>query len=387
MISLADVYHVLAATVPLYVVMIVAYISVKWWKLFTPDQCSGINKFVAKYSIPLLSFQVISGNDPYKMNLKLIFADIMQKLLAFSVLTAITKVSSRGDLNSIITGISLSTLPNTLILGLPLLKAMYGEEAAKLLGQIVVLQSLVWYNLLLFLFEVSAVKAAPLTPPLEAPVKLSSIACVSIGNLPEGFSVKSPITSTDVSHETEAPQEAQTKEEEEELRTRTTKKIKTMLILLTVGKKLIRNPNTHATFLGLIWASIHFKWGVKMPEMVKQSIMIISNGGLGMAMFSLGLFMASRASIIACGTRMALVAMAMKFLMGPALMAVSSAATGLRGKVFREAIVQAALPQGIVPFVFAKEYNIHPDILSTGVIFGILISMPIALAYYFLLEL
>lgn len=173
MISLANVYHVLAATVPLYVVMIVAYISVKWWKLFTPDQCSGINKFVAKYSIPLLSFQVISGNDPYKMNLKLIFADIMQKLLAFSVLTAITKVSSRGDLNSIITGISLSTLPNTLILGLPLLKAMYGEEAAKLLGQIVVLQSLVWYNLLLFLFEVSAVKAAPLTPPLEAPGRFS----------------------------------------------------------------------------------------------------------------------------------------------------------------------------------------------------------------------
>jgi auxin efflux carrier family len=50
--------------------------------------------------------------------------------------------------------------------------------------------------------------------------------------------------------------------------------------------------------------------------------------------------MASRVSVIACGTRMALVAMAMKFLMGPALMAVSSAATGLKGKVFREAIVQ-----------------------------------------------
>lgn len=27
---------------------------------------------------------------------------------------------------------------------------------------------------------------------------------------------------------------------------------------------------------------------------------------------------------------------------------------------------QAALPQGIVPFVFAKEYNCHPDILSTA---------------------
>ncbi|PWA61072.1 alpha/Beta hydrolase fold protein [Artemisia annua] len=28
--------------------------------------------------------------------------------------------------------------------------------------------------------------------------------------------------------------------------------------------------------------------------------------------------------------------------------------------------MQAALPQGIVPFVFAKEYNVHLDILSTG---------------------
>lgn len=27
---------------------------------------------------------------------------------------------------------------------------------------------------------------------------------------------------------------------------------------------------------------------------------------------------------------------------------------------------QAALPQGIVPFVFAKEYNVHADILSTA---------------------
>jgi hypothetical protein len=29
-------------------------------------------------------------------------------------------------------------------------------------------------------------------------------------------------------------------------------------------------------------------------------------------------------------------------------------------------LVQAALPQGIVPFVFAREYNLHPDILSTA---------------------
>lgn len=160
MISLADGYHVIAATVPLYFAMILAYVSVKWWKLFTPEQCAGINKFVAKFSIPLLSFQVISENNPYKMNLKLILADFLQKLLAFLVLFALTKLSSRGGLSSIITGLSLSTMPNTLILGIPLLRAMYGDKSATLLAQIVVLQSLIWYNLLLFLFELNATKAA-----------------------------------------------------------------------------------------------------------------------------------------------------------------------------------------------------------------------------------
>lgn len=167
MISLTDVYHVVAATIPLYVAMILAYISVKWWKFFTPDQCSGINKFVAKFSIPLLSFQVISANNPYKMDLKLILSDFLQKLFAFVVLTAITRISSRGGLTWIITGLSLSTLPNTLILGIPLLKAMYGEEAAGNLAQIVVLQSIIWYNILLFLFEFNAVKSASVSPSSE----------------------------------------------------------------------------------------------------------------------------------------------------------------------------------------------------------------------------
>lgn len=124
-----------------------------------------------------------------------------------------------------------------------------------------------------------------------------------------------------------------------------------------------------------------------MPSVVKQSIVILSNGGLGMAMFSLGLFMASQSSVIACGTKMAVVTMALKFLMGPALMALASVAVGLRDTLLKAAIVQAALPQGIVPFVFAQEYNVHPALLSTGVILGMLISLPIALAYYFLLAL
>ena len=60
MINGKDLYSVLSAVVPLYVAMILAYGSVKWWKIFTPDQCSGINRFVAVFAVPLLSFHFIS---------------------------------------------------------------------------------------------------------------------------------------------------------------------------------------------------------------------------------------------------------------------------------------------------------------------------------------
>ncbi|OWM69760.1 hypothetical protein CDL15_Pgr025609 [Punica granatum] len=356
-VSLVDIYHVMAAMVPLYAAMLLAYVSMKWWKLFTPNQCSGINKFVAKFSIPLLSFQMISSNNPYKMNIKLMFADFLQKMLAVLVLAGVTRFSRRGGLKWIITGLSLLTLPNTLIVGIPLIQAMYGNEAAGLLAQIVVLQSLVWYNVLLFLFELNATKMASATQPPE------------------------------VTEDTEVPVESLPKEGGEVSKFRSRRIFETLLIVLKVVKKLVRNPNTHATLLGIVWASIHYRWKIELPAIVKNSILILSQGGLGMAMFSLGLFMASTASVIACGTRIAAVAMVLKFLGGPALMAMASFPIGLRGSLFKVAIVQATLPLGIVPFVFAKEYNVHPDILSTGVIFGMLIAVPIALGYYLLLAL
>ncbi|KVI05466.1 Auxin efflux carrier [Cynara cardunculus var. scolymus] len=76
--------------------------------------------------------------------------------------------------------------------------------------------------------------------------------------------------------------------------------------------------------------------------------------------------MALQPKIIACGNSVASFAMAVRFLTGPAVMAAASIAVGLRGTLLHVAIVQAALPQGIVPFVFAKEYNVHPAILSTA---------------------
>lgn len=161
MISWKDLYTVLTAVVPLYVAMILAYGSVRWWKIFSPDQCSGINRFVAIFAVPLLSFHFISTNNPYAMNFRFIAADTLQKVIMLFVLGIWANFTRNGSLEWLITIFSLSTLPNTLVMGIPLLIAMYGRhpyDAGSLMVQVVVLQCIIWYTLLLFLFEYRGAK-------------------------------------------------------------------------------------------------------------------------------------------------------------------------------------------------------------------------------------
>ncbi|KAJ4889674.1 Auxin efflux carrier component 7 [Raphanus sativus] len=601
MITWHDLYTVLTAVIPLYVAMILAYGSVRWWKIFSPDQCSGINRFVAIFAVPLLSFHFISTNNPYAMNLRFIAADTLQKLIMLSLLTLWANFTRSGTLEWSITIFSLSTLPNTLVMGIPLLIAMYGDYSGSLMVQVVVLQCIIWYTLLLFLFEYRGAKilimeqfpetaASIVSFKVESdvvsldghdfletdaevgddgklhvtvrksnasrrsfvgpnmtprPSNLTGAEIYSLSTTPRGsnfnhsdfysvmgfsggrlsnfgpadmYSVQSsrgptprpsnfdescgmassprfgyypdptgsypapnPEFSSSAASKTggksnshdakelhmfvwgsngspvsdrpglplsggadngaseqagvsdqeakeirmlvsdppaAAPTNGDFDGEEEsgkvkevlhKLRCNSTAELNpkeaaetgetgqgkhmppasvmTRLILIMVWRKLIRNPNTYSSLIGLIWALVAFRWNVAMPKIIQGSISILSDAGLGMAMFSLGLFMALQPKLIACGNSTATFAMAVRFLTGPAVMAVAAMAIGLRGDLLRVAIVQAALPQGIVPFVFAKEYNVHPAILSTGVIFGMLIALPITLVYYILLGL
>ncbi|CAH1428871.1 unnamed protein product [Lactuca virosa] len=646
MITGHDFYTVMSAMVPLYVAMILAYGSVRWWKIFTPDQCSGINRFVAIFAVPLLSFHFISMNNPYAMNFRFIAADTLQKVIMLVVLGLWANFTKNGSLEWMITIFSLSTLPNTLVMGIPLLIAMYGEYSGSLMVQVVVLQCIIWYTLLLFLFEYRGAKmlimeqfpetAASIVSfkvesdvvsldghdfletdaeigndgKLHVTVRKSNASRRSLGlgsmtprpsNLtgaeiyslsssrnptPRGsnfnhsdfysmmgfpggrlsnfgpadaYSVQSsrgptprpsnfeestapgplnmnsprfgfypapqtvpaaypapnpeitssvtktaksqqPLTQpqpqplqngaqnkanhdakelhmfvwsssaspvseggglhvfggNDFGTTTEQPgragadqqggakeirmlvpsdhhQNGETKDalggedftfggdrdgdddKDKEAQIGLNKlgssstaelhpkgvsmddggagkqmppaSVMTRLILIMVWRKLIRNPNTYSSLIGLIWSLVSFRWHLAMPVIISKSISILSDAGLGMAMFSLGLFMALQPKIIACGNSVASFAMAVRFLTGPAVMAAASIAVGLRGNLLHVAIVQAALPQGIVPFVFAKEYNVHPAILSTAVIFGMLIALPITLVYYIILGL
>ncbi|PHT67196.1 Auxin efflux carrier component 3 [Capsicum annuum] len=601
MITWHDLYVVLTAVVPLYVAMILAYGSVRWWKIFSPDQCSGINRFVAIFAVPLLSFHFISLNNPYEMNFRFIAADSLQKVIMLVVLALWANLTKNGSLEWSITIFSLSTLPNTLVMGIPLLIAMYGEYSGSLMVQVVVLQCIIWYTLLLFLFEYRGAKmlimeqfpetaASIVSFKVESDVvsldghdfletdaeigqdgklhvtvrksnasrrsfamddRPSNLTGAEIYSLsssrnptPRGsnfnhndfysmmgfpggrlsnfgpadmYSVQSsrgptprpsnfeencapgglvqssprfgyfpaqqpavpgsyPAPNPDIAstvpkstkiqqpnvqpqkqegqHHHQQQQQPNAKANNHDAKelhmfvwssrefggedftfggangggkdgdeekgdkegpTGLTKlgssstselhpkigggqdvgigkqmppaSVMTRLILIMVWRKLIRNPNTYSSLIGLTWSLVSFRWDVHMPKIIEKSISILSDAGLGMAMFSLGLFMALQPKIIACGNTVATFAMAVRFLTGPAVMAAASIAVGLRGTLLHVAIVQAALPQGIVPFVFAKEYNVHPAILSTAVIFGMLIALPITLVYYIILGL
>ncbi|KAL7000980.1 Peptidyl-prolyl cis-trans isomerase pin4 [Sarracenia purpurea var. burkii] len=144
--------------IPLYFAIILGYGSVRWWKIFTADQCSGINRFLATFAFPFFIFHFISTTNPYAMNLQFIAADTLQKIVILIVLGLWTKLTKTGSLDWVITLFSISTLPNTLIIGVPLLVTMYGELSRSLMIQVLVLQCIVWFTVLLFLFEFRAAK-------------------------------------------------------------------------------------------------------------------------------------------------------------------------------------------------------------------------------------
>lgn len=712
MITGNDFYNVLSAMVPLYVAMMLAYGSVKWWGILTPMQCGGINRFVSIFAVPLLSFQFISGNNPYEMNFRFIAADALSKVAVLFILALWVRYSKSGSLEWMITLFVLITIPNTLVMGTPLLAAMYGAGPGALTIQAVVLQCIIWYTLLLIMYEYRAAKilitqqfpenaasivsfkvdsdvmsldgrepvlteaeigddgklhvkvrrsvssrsqgmhsahhsmpsskaltprpsnltgaeiysmhssvnltprdssfnqgefysmmsqrsphrqsnfdtsdvyslqssrgptprtsnfneenskdmhmnmrglnvnASPrFVPPLyrngaggrlfmprsglggavgtehgttlgglgapgmgpdgrtiypgsnttaiatgnnnngvvNPPASATQTSTVAVnpvfsprasqiakkvrdpraspktdddakelhmfvwsanaspvsegglhvfggndhvgGNVQQSFDPKevrmlvhphgdhglsagNPRTYDEYTREdfsfgnrndlklediekdgprldnkfgSTSTAELTPKLPEDEIsKGMPPSTVMIKLIAVMTFRKLIWNPNTYSSLLGVIWSLIAFRWHFDMPTILYKSVHILSDAGLGMAMFSLGLFMGLGDRIIVCGTKNAVYGMVLRFLVGPAVFAAASYVVGLRGVSLNVSIVQAALPQGIVPFVFAKEYNVHPEILSTMVIFGMLVALPITLVYYILLGL
>lgn len=72
--------------------------------------------------------------------------------------------------------------------------------------------------------------------------------------------------------------------------------------------------------------------------------------------------MASQASIVACGTRLALLAMFLKFIVGPAIMAAPSIAIGLKSVPFKIAVIQVIVIGLYHVFVFVIIFIISSNL-------------------------
>ncbi|KAJ3681243.1 hypothetical protein LUZ60_015732 [Juncus effusus] len=373
MIQWGDIYKVVAAMVPLYVALGLGYGSVRCWKIFTAEQCNAINSLVALFTIPFFTFEFTVHTNPYTMNYKFIACDTIAKLMIITVLFVWVKCSGKEESYGwSLTCFSLSTLNNTLVVGVPLFMAMYGKWAQDLIVQLSVIQAIVWFPFLLFGFEVRKAEVGLPTSSDEE----KNVSSTKIG-LPTSSDEENNVSSTDAN-------EMSVKLEDE---TEGGNKVPLKRLIKTVWMRLVQNPNFYASILGVCWACIANKWHIELPAVVEGSVQVMSRAGTGTAMFSMGLFMGQQEKAITCGPALTVLGMVLRFLVGPATALIGAAAVGLRGDLLRLAIIQAALPQSISSFIFAKEYGLHADVLNTAVIFGTLVSLPVLIAYYTVLGL
>ncbi|KAI6703879.1 hypothetical protein NL676_013015 [Syzygium grande] len=212
MIALEDIYKVFAAMVPLYVALMLGYGSMKWWCMFTPEQCDGINRmFMAAHA------------NLFEMNYSIIAADVISKFLAVLMLALCAKCSSKVDYSWCITTFSLLTLNNLLIVGTPVFRSMYGHVGVDLVVQLIVMQTILWFPLLLGFLEFWKM----------------------------GMELSPTIANTDDSVQSEKD----IKGTAEAVETNNTRPRLWTAVIIVVLKKAL-NPNIYTHVLGVTWAVI-----------------------------------------------------------------------------------------------------------------------------------
>nr|CAD1821985.1 unnamed protein product [Ananas comosus var. bracteatus] len=296
---------------------------------------------------------------------------------------------------------SLATLPNTVIMGVPLLDGMYGASGGGHMVQIVFLQFAVWYvqrcRIPLRDHRGRSQLRSRAAPAAEGDASTGTNVSISMpppleGNDNETVDPAPPTTpkeDAEIANVDAATYrlDVEAQEEEGAAVPPTPPPPAVKVVMVMAGKKLMKVPSTYASFLGLLWSLISFRCGIKMPTIVDDSLSVISITAVGLSMFSIGTFMARQTRFISCGYRMAIVSTLIRFLIGPITMGATSLVVGLHGTLLHIAIVQAALPLAVLSFVYAEEYKLHAEIMSTGVIVGNFVSVPVTIVYYILLGL
>jgi len=278
MIGWEDVYKVIVAVVPLYVALVLGYGSVKWWKIFSREQCDAINKLVCYFTLPLFTFEFTAHIDPFKMNFSFIAADTISKFIIIVVLALWARCTTKGSFCWSITSFSLCTLTNALVVGVPMVKPMYGALGEDLVVQSSVVQAIIWLTLLLFVLEVrrTGIEGTTTTTTTTSSFKPRSKKSMIVDDLTgegEGGGRENGVA-IDVKEELAIEESVSS--------------IPFCKLMKVVWLKLVMNPNSYGCVIGISWAFISNRWNLEMPSMLEGSIQIMSKAGTGTAMFSMG---------------------------------------------------------------------------------------------------
>ncbi|XP_066323734.1 probable auxin efflux carrier component 5a [Miscanthus floridulus] len=99
----------------------------KWWKISTPELCESVNSLVALFAIPFFTFRFTVHIDPFRANYRAIAADVVSKVVIGARWVLFARGHCNAAVNWSITGFSLSTLTSSLVVGVPMAQAMYGD--------------------------------------------------------------------------------------------------------------------------------------------------------------------------------------------------------------------------------------------------------------------
>ncbi|KAF1866506.1 hypothetical protein Lal_00017889 [Lupinus albus] len=144
---------IFAATIPLYVAIALAFASVRWWKIFTPEHCIGINNYVVEFAIPFFIFDLFISTNMYTINFKIFAADALQKIIILVVLFLLKLLRKDFTLEWLVTIFSISGFSNNIVIGIPLIDSMYGEGSLTYLVQILAFQFAIWFNVMIAMYE------------------------------------------------------------------------------------------------------------------------------------------------------------------------------------------------------------------------------------------
>lgn len=317
------------ALVPFYGVMCVGYLGGRYGAVGGAE-LAALNTFVARFALPALVVRVLATADVASLDLGVAVADLVHKAAcAVLVPLALRAFPAEGagaapSLADVSVWHTVLTLPNTIILGVPAIGALFDMETVEL------------YLAVCFL--------------LQASVHTVGIVCSLEVGVPGAKAAGGAPTLGEASR--------------------------------LAARRVLRNPVTLAAAAGV---ALSFSLGGELPTVLDDFLEMLQRCVSVVALFTIGVFTHLH-GVVSCDWRAACVSTVARFAVAPAINLGVCLACGLRGDTLRIMAIQGALPQAVMAFSLYAEYGeaARPDIFSTNVGLGTLLSLPALAGWYWL---